>query len=171
MRACCIINVLLCLSRLQSQLGCSQMPLRNAATTPTSTQLCGVKFPFDIFPGICFLCWKTSSLRRRESLVHDASFCFVYSTVMAPYKSCLRMWQRIYTHGTGFFFFTISLRHLKGSSSIPIKAESNQSVSYQQHQMLLRVFFELEALMASLGLISWSASLCKQQTVFMFAVT
>ena len=46
--------------------------LRNAATTPTSTQLCSVKFSFDTSPGICFLSRKTTCLR--VPLVRHASF-------------------------------------------------------------------------------------------------
>lgn len=43
--------------------------LCNAATIPTGAQLHAVKFPSDIRPGICFLCWKASSLRRRDSFL------------------------------------------------------------------------------------------------------
>lgn len=72
---------------------------------------------------------------------------------------------------TWFAFCRILFRQPKGKFLIPIKAESYQSAFYQQHQMLLRVFFKLKALIACLGLISWSVSLCKQETVFMLAVT
>lgn len=78
------------------------MTLCNAATTPTRTQLCSVTFPFDILPGICFLCWKTSSLGRRDPLGCSEYFCFVYFPTMAVYKSHEGVWHRIHKCDTTF---------------------------------------------------------------------
>ena len=95
MRACCVINFAVVSVQTSVPAGTQPDALRSTATTPTSTQLCSVKFPFDISPGICFLCWKKHSLRRRDPLVRYIVIYFVYSTVIVPYKSYLCMWQRI----------------------------------------------------------------------------
>ncbi len=145
-------------------------PMQHCNNSHQHTALQGER-PFHIFQEFVFFAEKQVRSGRETHWCAMHVFCFVYFPVTAPYKSYLGMWHRIYTCGTTFSFFRISLRHPKGSFSIPIKAESNQSTFYQQHQTLLRVFFKLEALIASLGLISWSVGLCKQQTVFMFAVT
>lgn len=104
---------------------------RNAAATPTSTQFCSVEFPFDILSGICYLCWKTSSLRRRDPLVCYTFFyffCFVYFPVIVPYKSYLRMWQRIYTRDPTFSFSRVSLRLILNTHQDRIKSINILSV-------------------------------------------
>lgn len=162
-RPCCIINVLLSLSRLQSPLGRSLMP--NAAATPSSTQLCSAEFSI-WYPSRNLF----SLLENKFSPVKGTHWCAVHLfALFIPLWRCHI--NLTYACDIRLSVCRILFRHPKGSFSIPMKAESNQSAFYQQHQMLLRVFFKLRALIASLGLISWSVSICEQQTVFMFAVT
>lgn len=133
----------------------------DAATTPTFP-----KFPFDIFPGICLVCWKIDFLMQKDRLEHYAFLCCVYFPFMAPYKTYLCKWWRICTPDTTLSFFIISLINREDLSYSSKQNQFNQHF-ISNTKCCLGCFSSWEAL----GLISWSVSLCKQQTVFMFAVT
>lgn len=104
--------------------------LCSAQTTPTSTQLCSVKFPFDFLPGVCFLCWKTSSLRQRDPLVHSAVTSSCSVSLKASLNPSLTSHRGFLTGDKASLFFRMPPRHPADRSQQHINAESNQSAFF-----------------------------------------
>lgn len=130
--------------------------LNIAVTIPTSTHVCGVKFSFDILPGTCFLCWKTSCLWPRPTGALCIFPLCLFQCDGTIYILLRHVAGDLYTRHRFLLLQNIIKTLKKADSHYPSQAESNQSAFYQQHQMLPRLFFKLGAPIASPGLISWS---------------
>lgn len=84
--SCCIMNVLMSLSRLESPAGMQPDAPHIFATTPTSAQRCSAKFSFKVLPGIYFMPEKQVQQSSGAQACSDFSF-LVDITVMLPNKS------------------------------------------------------------------------------------
>lgn len=122
--------------------------------------------PLIFSQGFVFLCCKTSFLEKRPT---GAPCAVVYSSVKAPDKSYLHKRHRFFFKTPPLPFSNMSGKNIKARRRHSPRRDRHQLAFISNFQIRLQMPFKLGTLMASLGLIWWSAGLRTQQTAFMFA--